>query len=92
VLRGWTTYFRHGSSKATLSYLWHYTWLRVMRWLRHKHPKPNWKQLRRRYLPGWWPTDGETTLFHPEHVAIQYYSYRGNRIASPWTTTTTANT
>ena len=38
ALRGWTTYFRHGVSKATFGYLSHYTWLRVIRWLRRKHP------------------------------------------------------
>jgi Transposase, Mutator family len=33
-------------------------------WLRHKHPKRNWAWLRRRHLPGWWPTDGELKLFN----------------------------
>jgi RNA-directed DNA polymerase len=34
ALRGWTTYFRHGSSKATFNYLRAYTWRRVIGWLR----------------------------------------------------------
>ena len=38
ALRGWTTYFRHGVSKATFGYLSHYTWFRVIRWLRRKVP------------------------------------------------------
>ena len=91
VLRGWTTYFRAGSSSRTFNYLRYYTWQRVIRWLRRKHPGTTWKQLRRRYLPGWRPTEGETTLFDPAAVAIERYRYRGN-IASPWTPATDANT
>ena len=41
ALRGWTNYFRHGVSKATFSYLSHFTWHRVLRWLRRKHPRPS---------------------------------------------------
>ena len=43
VLRGWTNYFRHGSSKATFGYLRAYTWRRVVSWLRRKHRRANWK-------------------------------------------------
>ena len=50
ALRGWTTYFRHGVSKATFSYLSDYTWHRVAGWLRRKHRRATWKFLRRRYL------------------------------------------
>lgn len=91
LLRGWTTYFRHGTAAKTFGYLRAYTWLRVIRWLRHKHPKATWKQLRRRHLPNWWPTEGEVTLFHPEKVTPNRYLYRGN-ITTPWATTTTTNT
>ncbi|MCG8461036.1 MAG: group II intron reverse transcriptase/maturase [Holophagales bacterium] len=84
VLRGWTNYFRHGVSKRTFSYLRAFTWRRVICWLRHKHPKTNWMDLRRRYLPGWWPTCEEAKLFNPEAVAVTRYRYRGSRISSPW--------
>ena len=77
VLRGWTNYFRHGVSKATFGYLRAYTWARVVNWLRRKHPRANWKWLRRRYLPRWWPTEGDTTMFDPGAVAITYARYRG---------------
>src|SRR5574342_628101 len=50
VLRGWASYFRHGCSKATFSYLHQFTWRRVVGWLRRKHRQLNWKQLRRRHL------------------------------------------
>jgi RNA-directed DNA polymerase len=65
VLRGWTTYFRHSVAKATFNYLCSYAWQRVTCWLRHKHPRASWKQLRRRYLPDWWPTEGRVRLANP---------------------------
>ena len=88
VLRGWTNYFRHGVSKATFSYLCAYTWRRVVYWLRRKHPRANWKWLRSHYLPGWWPTEGEATLFNPATVPVTRYRYRGKNIATPWEQTT----
>jgi len=88
VLRGWTNYFRHGVSKATFGYLRSYTWGRVVNWLRHKHPHANWKWLRRRYLPRWWPTEGDVKMFDPGAVAISYVRYRGQVIdTTPWATT-----
>jgi len=84
VLRGWTSYFKHGVSKRTFSYLRAFTWRRVARWLRRKHPRANWQWLRRRYLPRWWPTDGEVTLVDPSAVTVSRYRYRAARIPSPW--------
>jgi RNA-directed DNA polymerase len=89
IVRGWVNYFRHGVSKATFDYLREFTWRRVLCWLRHKHPRASWQWLRRRYLPRWWPTDGEVTLFDPMSVAVTRYRYRANRIPSPWGRTTT---
>ncbi len=87
VLRGWTNYFRHGVSKATFGYPRAYVWARVVNWLRHKHPRANWKWLRRRYLPRWWPSEGDTTLFDPNAVAITYARYRGQiGDVTPWAT------
>lgn len=86
VLRGWTNYFRHGASKATFGYLRAYVWHRVVLWLRRKHPHTGWKKLRRRHLPGWWPTDGDIELFDPGKVPVWYYRYRGSTIPSPWPT------
>jgi RNA-directed DNA polymerase len=84
VLRGWTSYFKHGVSKATFGYLRAFVWQRVVCWLRHKHPRASWKWLRRRYLPGWWPTDGEVSLVNPGAVVVSRYRYRADRIPSPW--------
>jgi RNA-directed DNA polymerase len=88
VLRGWTTYFRHGSSSATFDYLRAFTWRRVVCWLRRKHPRISWKELRRRYLPGWWPTQGAVQMFNPGAVRIVRYRYRGAKIPTPWTSGT----
>jgi RNA-directed DNA polymerase len=86
ILRGWTSYHRHGAASATFSYLTAFTWRRVWIWLRHKYPKATVKELRRRYLPGWHPQQDETRMFYPDTVAIVRYRYRGTAIPSPWAT------
>ena len=85
TLRGWCVYFRHGCSARTFRYLGQFTWERTLKWLRRKHPNATWKQLRRRYLPGWRPTDGSVELVNPEKVTIIRYRYRGQTIPTPWT-------
>jgi RNA-directed DNA polymerase len=88
LLRGWTAYFRPGVSSAAFEYLRAFTWRQVFRWLRRKHPKSNWKELRRRYCEGgWWPADGEVILFNPAGVRTTRYRYRGAKIPSPWPST-----
>jgi len=85
MLRGWTAYFRYGCSSGTFSYVRSYLWQRVFAWLRRKHPKTTWKQLRRRYTcDGWWPAEGNVVLFNPGGVGTRRYSYRGTKIPSPW--------
>ena len=87
VLRGWTSYFKHGVSKRTFDYLGQFTWNRVLRWLRRKHPRASWGWLRRRYLPRWWPTHGTTELLRCGHVTVTRYRYRGAQIPTPWMAT-----
>jgi len=88
LLRGWTTYFRPGVSSVTFNYLRAFTWQQVFRWLRRKHPRTNWKELRRRFtVDGWWPADGPVILFNPAAVSTTRYRYRGARIPSPWPST-----
>jgi RNA-directed DNA polymerase len=85
MLQGWCAYFRPGVSSATFQYLRSYVWGRVIGWLRRKHPKMTWKQLRRRYCGGgWWPASQERALFNPGQVATTRYRYRGSVIPSPW--------
>jgi RNA-directed DNA polymerase len=87
VLRGWCTFFRPGVSSATFQYLRGYAWRQVIGWLRRKHRRITWKELRRRYCPdGWWPVDGPVGLFNPGAVRTTRYRYRGAAIPSPWPT------
>jgi RNA-directed DNA polymerase len=88
ALRGWCAYFRPGVSYATFAYLRHYLWHTVWRWLRRKHPKIRWKEIRRRYYGvGTWPASEDRTLFDPTTVGTTRYRYRGAVIPTPWPTT-----
>jgi RNA-directed DNA polymerase len=85
TLRGWAGYFRAGVSSATFSYLSHYTWQTVWRWIRRKHRKSTWKQLRRLYCGGgWWPATEDHVLIDLEQITTTRYRYRGSVIPSPW--------
>lgn len=94
LLRGWANYFRNGSSSATFSYLDSYVWSRVIGWIRRKHRRIRWGDLRRRFCGGGWrPTQAGLVLFNPSTVHTVRYRYRGAAgIPSPWplTVTTTA--
>ncbi len=90
VLRGWTYFFRHAASAKTFAYLHAFVWRRVIRWLRRKHPRAPWKQLRRRHLPDGWPTADGVVQFDPQAVTIVRYRYRGNSIPTPWSQQTAA--
>jgi len=92
ALRGWCVYFRHGCAARTFRYLEEFSWRRVIKWLRRKHPNATWKQLRRRYLPGWRPTDGSVALLNPSKVTVMRYRYRGASIPTPWTPTAAGTT
>jgi RNA-directed DNA polymerase len=97
ALRGWTVYFRHGVSKQTFGYLGHYTWQRVIRWLRRKHCRASWRSIRRRYLLAITantlvPHDDGVMLFNSASVAVTRYHYRGTKIATPWTERTKTTT
>jgi RNA-directed DNA polymerase len=85
TLRGWCGYFRAGVSSAVFAYLNHYLWQSVWRWMRRKHRKATWKQLRRRYCGGgWWPASEDRELINLEKIGTTRYRYRGALIPSPW--------
>lgn len=84
ILRGWAAYFRHASAKRTLAYLGYYSWWRVMRWLRKKHPKLTWKQLRRRYFGTGGIQAKGIVLYNPAAMRVERYRYRGAQISTPW--------
>ena len=88
VLRGWCAHFRPGVSSATFAYLSAYTWARVIGWVRRKHRRITWKELRRRYCAGgWWPGTTERVLFNPAKVPTTRYRYRGAAIPAAWPVT-----
>jgi RNA-directed DNA polymerase len=84
ILRGVANYFRHAAVKRTLHYLTWYTWWRVMRWIRAKHPKANWTWLRKRYFGKDRISQAGVTLFRPDSVPVIRYRYRGSKIPTPW--------
>jgi RNA-directed DNA polymerase len=85
MLQGWCAYFRPGVSSAAFQYLSSYVWGRVIRWLRRKHRRITWKELRRRYCGGrWWPASDDRALFNPATVRTARYRYRGTVIPTPW--------
>jgi RNA-directed DNA polymerase len=87
VLQGWCSYFRHGVSKRVFGYLDHFTWWRIVAWLRKRHLGLNWQTISRRYLPGWEIRDGRTEMFRPRAEVVTRYRYRGTRIPTPWAET-----
>jgi RNA-directed DNA polymerase len=89
ALQGWCAYFRPGVSARAFSYLGYYTWQQVGRWLRRKHHRATWKDLRRLYYKGstWWPASEARQLFSPANVGTTRYRYRGTAIPAPWPTT-----
>lgn len=86
ILRGWCSYFRHGVSKRTFGYLGHFTWWRVVGWLRKRHRGLSWGTLRRRYLHGSEIRADGILMFQPQTVAVTRYRYRGTKIPTLWTT------
>ena len=84
ILRGWTNYHRHAAAKRCFSYLDRYLWRRVVLWLRKKHPRLTWKQIRRRYWGRRWTSPDGTRLYWPGQVPVTRYRYRGHRIPTPW--------
>jgi RNA-directed DNA polymerase len=89
ALAGWCVYFRPGVSTDAFSYLSYYTWQQVGRWIRRKHRRATWKDLRRLYYRGqiWWPASQERQLFNPAAIGTTRYRYRGTVIPTPWPTT-----
>lgn len=84
ILRGWAAYFRYGAVKRTFAYLGYYTWWRVMRWLRKKHPRLRWKQARRRYFGPNGLQDKGVVLYNPATMRVLRYRFRGGHIPTPW--------
>lgn len=84
VLRGWSNYYRYDAAKATFAYLDYYTWRRVYRWLRKKHPKMSVKRMVAKWCPNWEFKDGKTELFRVARVKVERYRFKGTKILHRW--------
>jgi len=88
-LAGWANYFRYGVSKATFSAIDHFTWGRLMRWIRAKYAgkhRLGMTALRRRFCDQEWRFACNGVAFTgASSVAVKRYRYRGSNIPTPWT-------
>jgi RNA-directed DNA polymerase len=89
-LAGWANYHRHGVSKAAFGAVDHYTWNKIMRWLRrkykHRRSRIGMPELRRRFcVPGTWKFAYNGVVFTgASSVAVTRYRYRGTLIPTPY--------
>lgn len=83
--RGWANYFRHGVSKGVFSAVQFHAWRRIGKWIKAKHGRISWRQMRHRYCDiGWrWASNG-VTFRSAASVAVTRYRCRGARIPTPW--------
>jgi RNA-directed DNA polymerase len=84
ILRGWAAYFKYSASKTTFAYLGYYAWWRMITWLRGKHPRLTWKQIRRRFYGADRIREGTVTLYNPAKMRVQRYGFRGAQICTPY--------
>ncbi|HWE89922.1 MAG TPA: group II intron reverse transcriptase/maturase [Pseudonocardiaceae bacterium] len=90
MTRGWSQYFRHGSSSAAYHSLQNYLWWRIWRWLNNKHPRTSKRWIIRHYYDGSIPEHDGVRLYQPTTMTIKRYRYRGSKIPTPWDEPTTA--
>ena len=92
ILRGWANYFKHAVAKHTFGKLGDLVFWRIAHMLRARHHW-SWGQLRRHLTAatGRWRIEADgIELFRIEKVTVSRYTYRGNKIPTPWPTTNPA--
>jgi RNA-directed DNA polymerase len=90
MVRGWANYFRHAVAKTIFNAVDHFTWWRLIHWIRRKHHRIIVKEAIRRYCDGWTITHHGATYRGAYSVPVRRYRYRGHHIATPWTSITAA--
>ncbi len=86
ALRGWANYFRHAVAKDLFGHLDSQTWSRIVTWIRRKHNRISWKELRRRFCDrGWRIAHNGVGFTGASSVSVTRYRYRGHDIRTPWT-------
>jgi RNA-directed DNA polymerase len=53
-------------------------------WIRRKHPKLGWKQMRRRYYGADRISEDGVTLYNPAKMQVQRYRFRGALVSTPY--------
>lgn len=76
MVRAWANYFRHGVSRVVFEKIDHFTWWRLVHWIRRKHSRINVKEVLRRFADRWRLTCNGATYRGATSVAIQRYRYR----------------
>ena len=92
IMRGWANYFKHAVAKHTFGKLDDFTFWRLAHMLRARH-RWNWGQLRHHLTATtgrWQITADGITFFRIAGVTVCRYTYRGNKIPTPWPTTNPA--
>jgi RNA-directed DNA polymerase len=92
IMRGWANYFRYAVAKKTFGKLGTFTFWRLAHMLRTRHGW-RWGQLRRHLTTptGQWQIAANgVEFFRIEKVTVSRYTYRGNKIPTPWPTTNPA--
>lgn len=93
ALRGWANYFRYAVAKRLFGTLDSQTWWRIATWIRRKHTRISWKDIRRRFCDrGWRFACNGVVLTGAASVSVTRYRYRGHAIRTPWTPTPAAQT
>lgn len=88
MVRGWANYFRHAVAGDLFQAIDHFTWWRLIQWIRRKHHRISVKEVIRRYCVRWKITHHGATYRGASSVAVTRYRYRGNTIPTPWTPAT----
>jgi RNA-directed DNA polymerase len=87
ILQGWANYFRHAVAKRVFSAIDSCAWWQAVHWIRCKHHRLTWKELRRRFTaPNGRITADGITLTGASKIRITRYRFRGYKIPAPWTT------
>jgi RNA-directed DNA polymerase len=84
TLRGWATYFRSGVAARIFARIDHHAFWCVISWIRRRHRRMGWNEMRRRFMDGWKLTADGVVFEGASTVKIKRYSYRGTAIPTPW--------
>ena len=86
IQRGWANYFKYAVAKHTFDGIQHFTWVRIVNWVRYRH-RLTWTALKRRLKGphGWQPIVlDEVKLFNMASATVSRYRWRGTKIPPPW--------